>query len=361
MKRYKDYMDGVEASDTLHEKLKNLEEPKKKSQPWARYGAVAAALLLVAGVGAYGLSQGGWNALMDHFKPAAEVAPEIADIPAPYPNPDIATEDPNGPFADPHVPADRTGGGYELVDGEMVSYYVLPYIEYGMTKNRSEMAMDWDVPQGSTTRSLTRADIAALFGGEKNLSDHLAWGDYELSGWAAWYEDGSLWGAFINGYKGELDHFEFAFVTGEQYPPTCIMYGGGVTNKIWDVSVTAWGYGGPNGRERRVDFLNDGCGFRFDISASDQDSAQEPAAMLVSRLVRWIAVEGLEPDALTSDGAVLAHPWEADPNYSVGEPIYEENMPDEDSGSFSCPYCADGTVHTHPYDPGVPAATPQPR
>ena len=319
MKRYKDYMDGVETSDTLHQRLVELETPKKRPAAWKKYGGVAAALVLAAGVGAWGLSQsqggwgalmdnfrpnGSWNELIDHFNPAIEAAPEIADIPVP----DIAFEGPG------HAPESgmKTNGGYEVVhEGEgpdtMVSYFFLPYIEYGMAKNRSEIALDWDVPQGSTTRDLTRADIAALFGRENALSDHLAWEDYELSGWAAWNKDGSLWGAFINGYKGDQDRFEFAFVTGDRYPPTCIMYGDGVTNEIWDVSVTAWGYDGPNSYDRRVELLNGGCGFRFDLSAADRKQAEE----LVSRLVRWIAVEGLEPDALTSDGAVLAHPWEA--------------------------------------------------
>ena len=354
MNRYKDYMDNLEVSDTLHEKLKNLEEPKKKSQPWVKWGGLAAALVLVAGAGAWGLSRGGWNALMDNFRPngdwgslidhfdpaigTAEVAPEIADI---------ASEDPNG-VPDPGM---KTNGGYEVVhEGEgpdtMVSYYFLPYIEYGMTKNVSQMALDWDLPKGSTQRNLTRADITALFGRENALSDHLAWGDYELSGWAAWYEDGSLWGAFLYGDKGDWDRFEFSFVTGNQYPPTCVLYGDGVTNEVWDVSVTAWGYDGPNGYDRRVEFLNDGCGFRFGVTAADP----EQAAWLVSRLVRWIAVEGLEPDALTSDGAVLAHPWEANANYSVGEPNWEDGVSEEDS---SCPYCADGTAHTHPYDPSA--------
>ena len=351
MKRYKDYMDAVETSDTLHQRLVELETPQKRPAAWKKYGAAAAALVLVAGVGAYGLSRGGWNAVMENFRPAAEVAPEIADVPVP----DIASEDPNGPFVDPNPGL----GGYEVVHGDkndpnaMVSYYFLPYIEYGMAKNRSQMALDWDVPQGSTTRSLTPADIAALFGRENALSDHLAWGGYRLSGWAAWNKDGSLWGVFLNGEKGEQDRFEFAFVTGDRYPPTCIGYFDGVEQKIWDLTVTAWGYDGPSSYDRRVEFLHDGCGFRFDVTASDPDQA----AWLVSRLVRWIAVEGLEPDALTSDGAVPAHPWEADPGWSVGEPNWEDGVPDEDS---DCPYCADGTVHTHPYDPTVAAEAKAP-
>ena len=358
MKRYSEYMDKIEASDTLHQRLVELETPKKRPAAWKKYGAAAAALVLAAGIGAWGLSRGGWGALMDNFHPTGDwkdlvdhfdpaigtVTPEIADI---------ASEDPG------HAPESgmKTIGGYEVVHGgegpeTMVSYYFLPYIEYGMAKNRSEMALDWDLPMGSTQRDLTQADIAALFGGEKNLSDHLAWGDYELSGWAAWYEDGSLWGAFLNGYKGEQDRFEFAFVTGDHYPPTCIAYPNGVEQKIWDLTVTAWGYDGPNGYDRRVEFLYGGCGFRLDLTAAGMEQAE----VLVSRLVRWVAVEGLGLDTLASDGAVLAHPWEADPNWSVGEPNWEDGVPAEDSDDFycDCPYCADGTVHTHPYDPSAP-------
>ena len=360
MDRYKDYMDCVEVSDAFHEKLKTLEQTEKRPRPWVKWGAAAAALALAAGVGVWGLSRGGWGALMDNFRPNGSWEDLIDHF-----DPAVGREEigePDIAFADPgHAPESgmKTNGGYEVVhEGEgpdtMVSYYFLPYIEYGMAKNVSQMALDWDVPQGSTRRDLTRADIAALFGGEKTLSDHLAWGDYRLSGWAAWYEDGSLWGVFLNGYKGEQDSFEFAFVTGEHYPPTCIMYGDGVTNEIWDVSVTAWGYDGPSSHDRRVEFLNDGCGFRLDLSAADQEQAE----MLVSRLVRWIAVEGLARNTLTDHGAVPAHPWEADPNWSVGEPIYEEDMPDEDSDIedfyCDCPECIAGTVHTHPYDPSDP-------
>lgn len=372
MKRYKDYMDSLETSDTLHQRLVELETPQKRPAAWKKYGVAAAALILAAGVGAgaWGLSRGqsGWGELMDHFDPAGQWAsPEMADD---FNWPDIVLEDPNGVTE----PGMKTNGGYEVVHGDkndpntMVSYYFLPYIEYGMAKNVSEMALDWDLPRGSTQRNLTLADIAALFGGEKTLSDHLAWGGYELSGWAAWQEDGSLWGAFLYGNKGDWDRFELAFVTGDRYPPTCILYGDGVTNEVWDLSVTAWEYDGPNGYDYRVEFLNDGCGCRFDLTATDRQTE-----ILVSRLVRWIATEGLALDALTSDGAVPAHPWEAEPGYSVGEPnwadgetgefvpgydpAYEDGVPDEDSdaGGFycDCPECINGTVHTHPYDPSA--------
>lgn len=334
MKKYVEYMDGRQVSDTLHRRLLSLETPKGRPAAWKKYGAAAAALALVVGVGVYGLSQGGWDALADHYKPDSN--PEIADVG----EPDIATEEPDGLEG----PAMKTDGGYEVTDGEMVSYITLPAIEYGMAEDMAELALDWDLPEGCTRRDLTREDIAALFGKAENLSGHLGWGDYEITGWAAWYEDGSFWGAYLNGHKGPLDHFELAFTAGNTIPPACIAYGdGGVVNELWDVPVTAWGYDGQDGVSRRVEFLHDGYGFRFDLTGSDQTQA----ASLVSRITRWLIVEGVAAQDVTADGAVLAHPDEAGPDHSVGEPNWA------DSGD--CPYCADGTVHTHPYNPGKPA------
>lgn len=352
MKKYTEYMDGIRASDTLHQRLLGLEASNKRPIPWKRYGAMAAALALVLGLGGYRLSRGGWEALVENFRPDAQ--PEIEPA-GPVSIPEIGDEAPDIALVEPgdvEMTGMKTLGGYEIPQGGLVSYHILPYIEYGISDTRSELALDWDVPRGCTRRDLTQADFAALFGGEENLSLHLDWGGYTLTGWAAWYEDGSLWGVYINGekipvglppsasYPRPNERFEFAFVTGDQYPPTCIVYPDGVVNEVWDVPVTAWGCDGPSSCDRRVEFLSGGCGYRFDLTAADREQAE----LLVSRLTRWIVLEGLELDALSSDGAVLSHPWEADPDHGVGEPNWND-------GGGDCPYCADGTPHTHPYDP----------
>ena len=345
MKQYKEYMDGIQASDTLHRRLTELEAPAKRPAAWKRYGGAAAALLLVCGLGGFGAWTAHVNSL-EHplpLRPAGyqEVGPE-GDLG----QPDIAPEGP-GTLVEPgesQEPGMKTIGGYEVQDGEMASYFMLPYLEYSLKGGQSQTMMDWALPQGSTRRDLTPEDIAALFGGADTLSIHLNWGSYELSGWAAWLEDGSLWGAFLNGYKGPMDHFELAFTAGDVLPPTCIAYGGGVVNEIWGVPVTASGFNGESGCDRRVEFLHNGYGFRFGLTATDRGQAEE----LVSRITRWLIVEGVETQRITSDGAVLANPWEADPNYSVGEPNWNDGGDGYDSG---CPYCADGTAHSHPYDP----------
>lgn len=320
MKKYKEYMDEVKVSDTLHQRLAELDAPKKRSAAWMRYGAVAAVLVLVAGVGAWGLSRhGGGLAEAGHETPDIVPEGEIVAVP------DIAVEDP----IETLEPGQKTLGGYEVPHDGMVSYYVLPWIGYEMSDTRTEMALDWDVPRGSVERELAQADFAALFGKEENLSVHLGWGGYTLTGRAVWNEDGTLWGFWVNGDAGEHDRFELAVGVG-MIPPTCIVYGDDVVTELWDVSVTAWGYDGEYGSDRRVEFTNDGFGYRFDVTGTN--GAQTD--MLVSRLVRWLIVEGLETDNLSSDGAALVHPWEADPNYSVGEPNWD-----------------DGGVDTPAYDP----------
>ena len=121
---------------------------------------------------------------------------------------------------------------------------------------------------------------------------------------------------------------------------------------ISGVSVTAGKYDweesfGPSTypvHERRVSFLTDSYGYRFEMSSGDPDLTEE----LVSRLVRRVIDGGVAADRLSSEGAVLAHPWEADPNYSVGEPNWNDGADEYDS---DCPYCVDGMVHTHPHLP----------
>lgn len=346
MKRYQTFMDGVKASDTLHQRLVELKQPGSRPAGWKKYATAAAALALVVGVGAWGLS-GGFPFAANRDLPLTELHAEDGVID----QPDIALVEPG----DAAGTGRRTLGGYEVAEGGMAAYYVLPYIDYGEVEG-AEMALDWDVPPGSVKRDLTREDIAALLGGEDALTTHLDWGGYELTGWAAWYEDGSFWGAYIEGilpnYGAALNSFEFA-VTAGQLPPTCIVYPGSVEQNISDVMVTAdkadWEnqFGEETAviHDRRVSFMTENYGYRFDLSASDADRAEE----MVSRLVRRIIDNGVEADRLSSDGAVLAHPWEAEPNTGVGE----SNWNDSGEG-WTCPDCGvyleAGVEHYHTQD-----------
>lgn len=291
MKRYQQFMDGVAASDTLHRRLAELAEPKKRPVPWVKYGTMAAAVALVCSLGAWGLGKvpGGPGQLAACFMPTA--APELGGLD----EPDIATAEPG----DVTEPAKRTLGGYDVTGGGMTAHYVLPYIEYGDTRlgEVSQFAADWDIPGDAVRRDLTGEEIAALLGGEDAVSTHLDWDGYQLTGWAAWYEGGSFWGAYIQGYAGPLDHFEFA-VTAGQLPPTCIAYPSSVEQEVNGITVTADGHdstatpsGGVDASTRRVSFMKGDYGYRFDLTGTSRALTEER----VSRLVRQIADQGITP------------------------------------------------------------------
>lgn len=336
MKRYKRFMDGVRASDTLNQRLKELKEPKQKPA-WTKYGAMAAALVLVCGLGWYGLDY--WQTMnRQRFLERAQVYhPEEVD------NPNIALASPG----EADQPVEKTLEGYEVKEERggvpVVCYYCLPYIEYTQAgnPNRYTVAADWDIPQGALKGDLNRNHIARLLGGEDVLSTHLDWDGYELSGWAAWLENGDFWGFYIDGYAGELDHFEFA-VTADQLPPTCIVHENSVTQEILGLTVTADKYDGEHGCDRRVSFMKGDYGYRFDLTSTDTEQAER----LVSRLVRCVADERL---AL----------WTLDPTVET----------------CTCPTCgevfpvADEKAHVHSFpgvgepnwNDGAPAVSAEPR
>ncbi len=379
MKKYRRYMNGVKAPDPLRQRLRELKAPEKRPVPWARYGSMAAALVLMCGLGAWGLGRGGWDALADHFPPAG--TPEAADVG----EPDIALEGPG----DVTEPGEKTLGGYDVTIGSgseaRVAHYILPYIEYGETEGSVEL--DWDIPQGATRRDLTQDEIMALMGGEDALSTHLDWGEeYVLTGWGAWYEDGSFWGAYIDGivpnYGAALNSFEFA-VTAGQLPPTCYGYPGSVTQEIRGLTVTAdksdwenrFGEETASVHDRRVSFMKDDYGYRFEMSSGDPDMAEE----MVSRLVCRIADVGLAlSDTYPSCGHTAIHNdrfigAEATCTCLICGNIFPVHTVHNDplisaEGGYTCPDCGvyievgmkhyhtqDGGGDTHDYAPAVSA------
>ena len=368
MKRYREYMNGIKASGTLHQRLRELEAPEKGRWAWKKYGSIAAALALVIGLGA-----AGWRAVNVRIvdcKVGTVAEPgnaDWADIEAAF-EPDIAAAP-----AEPG-PGEMSLGGYDVVEGSgptaMATHYVLPYIEYGAVYS-DPVALDWDIPQGAIRRELPRDEIVALMGGEDAVNTHLDWGEYELSGWAAWYQDGSFWGVYINGVESvyEADSFEFA-VTAGQLPPTCVVYPGTVTQEIRGLTVTADKFDWETGREklpypeRRVSFFNGNLGCRFVVSSYDTVQAE----LLVSRLVCRIADEGLGVDltdayAEMRSGTCDVCGGEVIPGTrhfhletytcpDCGQTIHPGTADSVSDYDSDCPYCADGTPHTHPYDPG---------
>ncbi len=293
MKKYKRYMDSVNVPDTLRERLVNLHIPPRQ-RVWRKCGTAAAVLLLITGLGFWGADR----------LPGGQVEKrlETSDGEMEIGQPDIALEQ----ISDAVEREKWTLSGYEVATGGMISYYMLPYIDYGnmeSSESASCLRTDWDIPEGIIKKDLSRSDIARLLGGEEVMSAHLNWDKYELTGWAAWYENGSFWGACVMGDAGAQEHFEFAITTG-QFPLTCITYSSSVEQDIGGVTVTASGHdsaaneqGGVDISSRQVSFMKDGIGYRLDLTGISRTLTEER----VSRFVRWTVMDGLiDLSALTT-------------------------------------------------------------
>lgn len=310
MKKYQEYMDGVTVSDTLHEKLKHL-EPAKKRAAWKKYGALAAALVLVVGLGAWGLT-GGRDAVLNSNTELGE--PEIGTTES------IGTTEPAiepAPAPMPDSPGMEMMGGYEVSDGEMVAYYMLPYIEYGQVEN--QMAADFAPPFGVTRRDLTEEELLALLGGETNIVSHLNWSGYTLYAHAMVWPDDSLWVLYISGIKGDTGYEHFTLeVAPDMLPPSCLVYEEAVVNNIWEREVRAERYDGDHASTYRVSFMDRDYGYRFEITGTDEGAITE----LVSRAVRFIiAGDGLtfekpSDTAINSEATTMPYDPSASPTPS---------------------------------------------
>ncbi len=294
MKQYKDYMDGVTVSDTLHQRLTQLEPPAKKPAAWQKYGALAAALVLVVALGVWGLS-GGRDEIergTDTIGTTEQGTTEPALEPVPDPMPDS--------------PGMETMGGYEVSYGETVAYFMLPYIHFGQVEN--EVSADIALPVGVTRRDLTEEELLVLLGGETNLTAHLDWGGYTVSAHAMVWPDESLWLLAIHGTRGDSGYDRFVLeVMPGQLPPTCIVYPESVVNNIWEREVTASRFDTEIATTMRVSFLDEDYGYRFSVTGAADSGIDER----VSRLVRWVIVgDGLTLEAPAENMEMTTMPYD---------------------------------------------------
>ena len=341
MRQYKSYMDHVKVSGDLHRRLAELEGPEKRPVPWVKYASLAAALALVCGLGVWGLGKvpGGPGQLAACFMPT--VAPELGGLD----EPDIALEEPG----DAAQPGMRTLGGYEVDEDGAAAYYVLPYIEYGPPSG-SVMNSSLARPDGEL-RDAGRDDVLALVGGEEALTAHLNWGECEFRGTVGFEADGtvcmmSLWG------EGADTAFSLEVSPGRM-PPTCYVVIGEerTITDVWGVEVSGVNRAGAYGDaergvymdvSRELQFIAKGVGCRLKVYGTQDQAVEE----LASRFVRWAVLEGLDLSAISPDGA---KPVETGPDYSVGEPNWD------DSGEgWTCPGCGAyieaGVEHDHTQD-----------
>ena len=296
MKRYQEYMEQVEVSRDLHERLTGLSAPRQ-GVPWKKYGAIAAALVLAVGLGAFGLWDGLGRGTEMSRPGTAENDPDIATLPP-------------GETPDPGW-GDQTDGGYELTDGEMVAYYMLPYIQYNPA-GTGATDLDRIYPPGSSYRKITHQDVIDMLGGEEALADHLNWAGCQWTDTVHFGGDGKFIYIALWGEREDL-LFELQ-LSPDEIPPDCIADEGEVVSQFHGVDIIgrmggSYGKTGDDGtvlytldEGREVSFLANGLGVRFQAYGPDRDTVEEN----VARLVRWAVVEGM--DLALSQGAVTPIP-----------------------------------------------------
>ena len=298
MKAYKFYMDAVEVSPALHQRLTELSAPRR-ARRWQRYGSLAAALVLMAGLGAFGLGR---------------LAGERAGAELEAVEPDIALEENTQGGAG----GTATIGGSEVTDGEVVGYYMLPYIAYGeSTADDKMLDIEYRAPAGSTRREVTAADVRTLAGGQSTLTDHLSWGSFtEWSGQGIFLEDGSLWQLSLWG-EGEDLALSLELLAGDQVPPNCMILPTDTVTDVWGVPVKGY-IGGIYGKtdertgetvlwlpeSRTVEFAANGAGYRLQVYGREGDG--ERVELMMSQFVRLAIGEGLNLSMAAADESPAA-------------------------------------------------------
>ena len=321
MKRYKTYMDAVEASPQFRRRLMELKAPQK-APIRRRYGALAAALALTLGLGIFGAARlsRGRAPLGQVSRPAAEARwEEPATEPAVVPV-DGVPEWVEGEY-------NPMKGGYEVADGETASYFFLPWIRYG--EKGAESAPSLAPPVGVERRELTQTEMEDLLGGEANLTAHLNWGGYEMAGHVMAYEDGTVWRAMVSG-RADDGHFTLTMRPGALPQECCVVENREeCVTRVWGVEVSGY-YGGIYGEgadrevwlseSREVEFIAHGVGCRFAFYGPEGEA--ERVETMVARFVRLAVLEGLALDALTPG-------W---------EPPVETASPGGDGGARTMPH-----------------------
>lgn len=262
MDRYKRYMDGIKASDTLHEKLTNLKAPQKRPSPWLKWGGLAAALVaLVVGVGA-------WAVRTNHIGRDVPDA-QIVDMSSGWSAGEAAT---GVPEPAPDEPA------LNFVDAS------------GLARQDYCLASP-----SAYYRDACYADVTALCSGELPMQDHLLWDDLDWGGVLWLTEDGMFQAASLHA-DGENLHLSLEIMKGGEVPSCVVLPDEAYQYTEWQgVEITALKNTGymvrDDGTElnvsREVSFVADSVGYKLGIYTDDPARAGE----LCARFVRY-AIDG---------------------------------------------------------------------
>ena len=192
--------------DALVEEFET-KSPSCGKRHWARYGALAACLCLLATGALLWLSKD--RAPLPITQPATEQTAQAAQPTTILPS--------------------------EQVQDALTPLESLPQLSYA--EGDGEVAADIALPDGYFFRDLTDEALASIWGMET-----LSWEGYdpaalELQTELIYDGTGRVWRAVIIGALGESEFI--LTLSPERIPATCIVYGGGTTCEIYGTGVTA--------------------------------------------------------------------------------------------------------------------------
>ena len=319
MKYYKMYMNRQEVSPELHARLLSLTEERKPAparRAWVRWGAMAACCALVAGLGLWRISspaRSGPGAEGPNISPGTSQTAQ--------PGPDLSAEGdgfvvtgPDGSAGACWEYGPSAGEGSGSAGSCWVNFFSIPYINYQNVDGRpaADVALSWELMEGSFSEALTREDIQTIFWGaggkpadaSGDLPWTLSWEGYTVKGSALYDKGGDLLWVTLEGEGGDR-RFTLSLRPGE-LPFQCGIYSDLETTDVFGTEVTGWsrsrdldGDGAEESWECVSEFMAGEVGVRFEVQVTGGQAALDGAVFLNSLLVR---------QALSQDGALyLGH------------------------------------------------------
>ena len=262
MKYYRSYMDRQKISVETHEKIMNLDVPRKAPhRPWAKYATLAACVVLIAGIGA-------WR-LFPNLVPGPEADSPAAVI-TPAPEQTAVVEPPQASEAQPIEPPD----GFVVnspAEGDKLEFPMVPEISYQDISYTSELEASRAFTPGAFTVDLTMEDIQGIFWGPEgkpepkhpkmeqgDLPWTLFWDGYTVHGYA-WYDgQGQLTELTIWGEK-ERASFTLELRLGA-LPFSCVVDPDRETSQFNGVEIIGWSRVYDRDGDGLIDYI---CGSEF--------------------------------------------------------------------------------------------------
>ncbi len=199
-------MDKTELPEDLTERLRELKS-RRRPVPLTRWAAAAAALAVAVGIGAawrLGRADGGAGGEVTVPSDGVMTTETTGT------EPDITTVDPgDSPDAIP------SAGGYELTDGETVTYYPLPALNF----QPAEQTVELDYALGKTLRDATEEEIEAAL--TPRWREHLDIPDTAETEAVIWLRDGEITGLTL-GATWEGNRVVIEQLLGANVPTCCV-------------------------------------------------------------------------------------------------------------------------------------------